>query len=181
MTSPYLQDAQWAIIDLIPDLRRFARSLTRSDDMAEELVQAACERALRSQHALTAVEQPTKWMRCIIRNIWIDQKRSSSDRLSVPLEDDQHVAAEDTERIVIARSTLARVRIEVALLPEKLRAPIMLVCVQGLSYREAAAELDIPIGTLMSLLYRGRQELAQRLELSRQSSSFCGQPRQQLA
>jgi RNA polymerase sigma-70 factor (ECF subfamily) len=162
MVLPYLQDAQRAIIDLIPELRRFARSLTRSDDAAEELVQAACERALCGKHELAAVEQPSKWMRCIIRNIWIDEKRSSHARLSVPLED-EHFATEDTERTVIARSTLARVRIEVAGLPENLRAPIMLVCVEGLSYREAAAELGVPIGTLMSLLYRGLLELARRM------------------
>jgi RNA polymerase sigma-70 factor (ECF subfamily) len=163
MTSLALQDVQHAIIDQIPDLRRFARSLTRSDDAAEELVQAACERALRGRHSLAAVEQPSKWMRIIIRNICIDEKRSSRAKLSVPLEDD-HVAAEDTERTVIARSTLARVQIEVALLPEKLRSPIMLVCVEGLSYRDAAVRLEISVGTLMSLLYRGRLELARRLK-----------------
>jgi RNA polymerase sigma-70 factor (ECF subfamily) len=173
MASSYLQDAQRAIIDLIPDLRRFARSLTRSDDAAEELVQAACERAFCGKHALAAVEQPSKWMRRIIRNIWIDEKRSSRARLSVPLED-EHLATDDTERTVIARSTLARVRIEVAGLPEKLRSPIMLVCVEGLSYREAAAELDIPIGTLMSLLYRGRLELARRMASPPQSHAFRG-------
>src|SRR5918994_3377627 len=169
MTALALQDVHHTITDLMPDLHRFARSLTRSADAAEELVQKACERAFSNPQSLAAVEQPASWMRTIIRNIWIDEKRSPRDRLSVPLED-EHVAAEDTERTVIARTTLARVRAEVAALPEKQRSVIMLVCVAGLSYQEAAARLGIPIGTVMSHLYRARMELAQRINSPNQNT-----------
>ena len=99
----------------------------------------------------------------IIRNLWIDEKRSARDRLSAPLEEGEDVAAGDAERALIARSTLARVRAEMAALPEEQRSAIMLVCVQGLSYQEAATELCIPTGTLMSRLCRGRLELARRM------------------
>jgi RNA polymerase sigma-70 factor (ECF subfamily) len=164
MTSLVFQDVQHTLIALMPDLRRFARSLTRSADAADDLVQAAYERVLTRQEPLEAIEQPASWMRCIIRNMWIDQKRSSRERLSAPLEDGEHVGTEDTERALIARSTLTRVREVMATLPEEQRAAIMLVCVNGLSYQEAAAELGIPIGTLMSRLCRGRMELAQRIK-----------------
>jgi RNA polymerase sigma-70 factor (ECF subfamily) len=164
MTSLALQDDRHTIITLMPDLHRFARSLTRSADAGNELVQAAYERALSRQGSLAAIEQPGSWMRSVIRNLWIDEKRSSRARLSVPLED-EHVAAEDTERAVTVRATLARVRAEMVALPEDLRSVIMLVCVEGLSYQEAATELDIPVGTVMSRLYRGRLQLAQRIKL----------------
>jgi RNA polymerase sigma-70 factor, ECF subfamily len=163
MTSLAFQDVQHAIIALMPDLRRFARSLTRSADAADDLVQAAYERALTRQESLEAIEQPANWMRRIIHNMWIDQKRSYRERFSAPLEDAEHVGTEDTERALIARSTLVRVREIMSALPEEQRAAIMLVCVNGLSYQEAAAELDIPIGTLMSRLARGRLELARRM------------------
>ena len=81
------------------------------------------------------------------------------------------MAARDTEQSLIARSTLARVRAVMATLPEEQRSTIMLVCVNGLSYRAAAAELDIPIGTLMSRLCRGRLELARRINWSKQSNA----------
>ncbi|KJB90241.1 RNA polymerase sigma factor [Skermanella aerolata] len=68
MTSLMQQDVQHAIIDLIPDLRRFARSLTGSTDAANELVQTACQRVLSCPEALAAVEQPASWMYWIIRN-----------------------------------------------------------------------------------------------------------------
>jgi RNA polymerase sigma-70 factor, ECF subfamily len=163
MTSVGLRDERCAFVDLMPDLRRFARSLTGSADAGNELVQAAYERALRRQGSLAAIEQPGSWMRSVIKNLWIDEKRSSRDRLSASLEDAEHLGTEDTERAVIARSTLARVREVMASLPEEQRSAIMLVCVNGLSYGEAAAELDIPIGTLMSRLCRGRLELARRM------------------
>jgi RNA polymerase sigma-70 factor (ECF subfamily) len=163
MTSLVSQDIQHAIIALMPDLRRFARSLTQSADAADDLVQAAYERVLTRQESLEAIEQPASWMRCIIRNLRIDRKRSSRERLSAPLEDAEDVGTEDTERALIARSTLTRVRQVMAALPEEQRSAIMLVCVNGLSYQEAAAELDVPIGTLMSRLCRGRLELARRV------------------
>ena len=58
-------------------------------------------------------------MRYVIRNLWIDQKRSSRERLSAPLEDGEDVGTEDTERALIARSTLTRVREVMAALPEE--------------------------------------------------------------
>jgi DNA-directed RNA polymerase specialized sigma24 family protein len=79
--------------------------------------------------------------------------------LSSPLEE-EGVAAEDTERALIARSNQARVCAERAVLSEEQCSAIMLVCVQSLSYQQAAAELNIPLGTLMSRLSRGCMELA---------------------
>jgi RNA polymerase sigma-70 factor (ECF subfamily) len=163
MTSLALADTQHAIIDLMPDLRRFARSLTRSADTADDLVQAAYARALSNPQALAAVEELASWMRIIIRNLWIDEKRSARDHLSVPLEAGEHVGTEDTERALIVRSTLTKVRTVIASLPEEQRSAIMLVCVSGLSYKEVAAKLDVPIGTLMSRLCRARLELARRM------------------
>ena len=166
MTSPALQDVQSAIIDLMPNLRRFAWSLTGSADAGNELVQVACERVLSRPELLAGVERPASWKCCIIRNLWIDEKRSFRNRFSAPLEEGEGVAADDTERALVARSTLARVRAEMTALPEEQRSAIMLVCVQGLSYQHAAVELNIPQGTLMSRLSRGRMELAQRMKLS---------------
>jgi RNA polymerase sigma-70 factor, ECF subfamily len=158
------QDAQHAIVDLMPDLRRFALKLTKSVDAAEDLVQTAYMRAFDHPTPLAELAQAAKWMRSIIMNLWIDEMRSARYRLVEPLEDDDHhVAAEDTECTVIARTTLARVQTEMAAMPEGLRSVIMLICVEDLSYKQAAARLGIPIGTVMSRLYRGRMELVRRI------------------
>jgi len=171
MTSLALQDAQHAIINLMPKLQRFARALTKSADVAEDLVQTAYMRAFSHPASIAEAEQLAKWMRFIILNIWIDEKRSARNRLSESLEnDDCYAAADDTERTVIARTTLARVRTEMARMPEDQRSVLVLVCIEGLSYKQVAAELGIPIGTVMSRLHRGRLELAQRVSLPSQKT-----------
>jgi RNA polymerase sigma-70 factor (ECF subfamily) len=171
MTSLALQDAQHAIINLMPKLQRFARALTKSADVAEDLVQTAYMRAFSHPTSIAEAEQLAKWMRFIILNIWIDEKRSSRNRLSESLEnDDCYAAADDTERTVIARATLARVRTEMARMPEDQRSVLVLVCIEGLSYKQVAADLGIPIGTVMSRLHRGRLELAQRVSLPSQKA-----------
>jgi RNA polymerase sigma-70 factor (ECF subfamily) len=163
MTSLALNDVQHAIIDLMPELRRFARSLTGSADAGNDLVQTAYERAFSRPETLIAVEQPASWMRSVIRNIWIDEKRSARDRVSVLLEEGEHLAVDNTERALVARSTLARVRDEVSALPKDQHDAIMLICVEGLSYQQTAAELGVPIGTVMSRLSRARIELIRRI------------------
>jgi len=176
MTPLALQDAQHAIVDLMPKLRRFAYALTKSADVAEDLVQTAYMRAFSHPTSIAEIEQLAKWMRFIIWNIWIDEKRRAHNRLSEPLEsDDFYAAVDDTERAVIARTTLAQVRIEMARMPEDQRFVLVLVCIEGLSYKQAAAKLGIPVGTVMSRLHRGRLELAQRISLPRQKADTCTQ------
>jgi RNA polymerase sigma-70 factor, ECF subfamily len=165
MTARAVQDVQNTIIDLMPTLRRFARSLTGSPDAADHLVQAAYERALSSPQAWLAGEHPASWMRGIVRNLWADQNHSSRDRPSAPLESSRHVAVEDTGWPSSANLTLAQVRSAVAALSEEQGCALMLVCVDGLTYQEAAAKLDIPIGTLMARLCRGRLELGRRMSV----------------
>jgi len=140
-----------------------------STDAAEDLVQSAYERALSRRPDEAEVEKPKSWMRHIIHNLWIDQVRSSRSRLSEPLESDEYEAPDDTERAVIARTTLARVRAVVSDLPDDYRTVLMLVCVHGLSYKEAADKLGVPVGTIMSRLSRARMDLAQRIGMANRS------------
>jgi RNA polymerase sigma-70 factor, ECF subfamily len=80
-----------------------------------------------------------------------------------PLEAGLEIAGENGEHTIGVRSTLAKVRLEMARLPAEQRAVLMLVCVEGMSYQEAAGVLTIPIGTLMSRLARARLALADRM------------------
>jgi len=171
----YARDpVQNELVQLMPTLQRFAQSLTGSADAGNELVQVAYSRVLSQPELLSGVERLDSWMFRVIRNLWIDQKRSSRERLSTPLEDAGQVAGEDTEQALATRSTLARVRREMAALPEEQRRVMMLVCVGGLSYQEAAAELGIPAGTVMSRLARGRLELARRMGLPDKAGATAG-------
>jgi|LNFM01.2.fsa_nt_gb RNA polymerase sigma-70 factor (ECF subfamily) len=147
------------MIALLPRLRRFARGLSRSQDEADDLVQAACERAIRAADSFEPGTRFDSWMFRIIRNLRIDQARRMS---MIPLDDEIDLPGEDGRRTVGALLELREVRAGITALPDELREVLLLVCVEDMSYREAAGVLDIPVGTVMSRLARARQALAAR-------------------
>jgi RNA polymerase sigma-70 factor, ECF subfamily len=151
------------LIVILPKLQRFARVLTGSRDAADDLVQQACERLLRKPEVYDGILCLESWMYRVIHNAWINEKRSMRNKLSEPIEAGLEIAGENGEHTVGVRSTLAKVRLEMARLPVEQRAVLMLVCVEGMSYQEAAGVLTIPIGTLMSRLARARLALAGRM------------------
>lgn len=149
------------LVGFLPNLRRFAISLTRSRDIADDLVQAACERALASQDSFDPDSRFDAWMFRILRNLWIDRNRRL--KTAGPREDiDDHgeLAGASGEADVMARMELQEVARAIGDLPEEQREVLLLVCVEDLSYRDAADTLGIPIGTVMSRLARARKNLA---------------------
>ena len=145
---------------LLPRLRRFGRSLTRNADAADDLVQTALERALRNLDAWTPGTRLDAWMFRIMKNAWIDEVRSRAVRARVhaPAEEGERVGA-DGARAMELRLEAQRVRAAMEDLPEEQRLAVSLVLIEGLSYREAAELLDVPMGTLTSRLARGRAAL----------------------
>jgi RNA polymerase sigma-70 factor (ECF subfamily) len=159
------------LIALLPRLRRFARSLTRSADEADDLVQAAVERALRSLNAWTPGTRLDAWMFRIMKNCWIDEIRAASVRTRVfaPEEAGANVGADGAAAMETHLDAQAA-RAAMAELPEEQRIALALVLVEGFSYREAADMLEIPIGTLTSRLARGRAAIEARLSAAEGAS-----------
>jgi RNA polymerase sigma factor (sigma-70 family) len=151
------------IVELLPRLRRFARSLCRNTAEADDLVQDTVERALRNLHQWEAGTRLDSWMFRIARNIWIDKMRSAKVRAAVPLEDNEASGAIDGERTAEARLTFAATAKAFGDLPEEQREAVSLVVIDGMAYREAADILGIPLGTLTSRLARARMALAERV------------------
>lgn len=153
------------IVAMLPRLRSFALSLARRRDEADDLVQAACERAFGAIDTWQPGTRLDAWMFRILRNLWIDRHRRRRDETS--LDDDDaglSVTGEDGRHTVEVRSTMAAVRAAIDRLPEDQREVLMLVCVEDLSYRDAAEVLEVPIGTVMSRLSRARRALAAALD-----------------
>jgi RNA polymerase sigma-70 factor, ECF subfamily len=149
------------IIVLLPRLRRFARGLSSSVDEAEDLVQGACERALRGIDSWQPSGRFESWMFRILRNLWIDElRRRRTERIVDNPDAGSDLPGEDGRRTVEGRLELAKVRTAMARLPEQQREVLALVCIEDLSYRDAASVLEVPIGTVMSRLARARQALA---------------------
>lgn len=153
------------LIATLPRLRRFAISLTGKADEADDLVQAACERALKAQAQWEPGTRLDAWLFRIAKNLWIDEiRKRKTAGPSMPLEDAPEAAAEDGRDVADGRLTLESVREAMARLSLEHRQILTLVCMQEVSYKDAAAELGLPIGTVMSRLARARQALAALLK-----------------
>jgi RNA polymerase sigma-70 factor, ECF subfamily len=153
-------DFRQQLIDLLPRLGRFSRSLTRSREDADDLLQSAVERALTRGHLWDPSSRFDSWMYRLTQNLWIDCQRSAL-RLgpSVDPADFAAVAGEDGRDTTEKQFLANKVRTAMATLPNEQRLVVALVLVEGLSYKEAAEQLEWPIGTVMSRLARARQAI----------------------
>ncbi|MBV8504370.1 MAG: RNA polymerase sigma factor [Alphaproteobacteria bacterium] len=152
------------LIAVLPRLRRFARGLTGSAVEADDLVQAACERALARQHQFQEGTRFDSWMFRIVQTIWIDQVRSRDVRKEGGEIAEERMGSDEAVRRVEARLALGEVRRAVDRLPADQRTALLLVTVDGLSYKETAEIVGVPVGTIMSRLSRARIALQLQLD-----------------
>jgi RNA polymerase sigma-70 factor (ECF subfamily) len=142
----------------IPALRRYARALTRQSDIADDLVQDTLVRALRSEHLFHGGDVRA-WLYTILTNLNRNRLRSLARRPTlIPIEDDDapDLAGPETGTRDIERA--------LATLVEDQRNALLLVVLEGLSYREVAEVQGVPIGTVMSRLARARTQIKAYLD-----------------
>jgi len=141
----------------IPRLRRYARALTGDRSLADDLVQDTLERALSRFHLWRRGSDLRAWLFTIMHNIYVNQTRARLRHVHEALEDGSaaeavHAREPDWLELRDLDGALAR-------LPHEQRAVLLLVGLEQFTYEEAARVLDIPIGTVMSRLSRGRERL----------------------
>lgn len=142
----------------LPRLRRVAHALARVPADADDLLQAAVERALTRRDQWQPGTRLDAWAVRILRNLWIDTVRAQGRRREtfVPPEEGDAVGRQGEQETAVELHNIGRA---MGTLPPEQREVIALVMVEGFAYREAADILDIPIGTLTSRLVRGREAL----------------------
>jgi len=146
--------------ELMPRMRRFAVWLTRNPSTADDLVQSSLEKALMAWGDKREEGDLRAWLFSILYRQFLDAHRRSRRygrllELFTGGKDDHYEPS--VERTVVAQSTLAAFE----RLNTEQRALLLWVLVEGLSYKEIAEILDVPIGTVMSRLSRARQALRQ--------------------
>lgn len=153
------------LVALLPRLRRFARSLAGDTDRADDLVQEACERALRSQDGFTPGTRFDSWMFRILRNLWLDghRRRAARGGIHETLDDAESIPGADGTGLAMNLLELRDAERALLRLPQEQREALVLTCIEDLSYAEAAAVLGVPPGTVMSRAARGRIALARAL------------------
>jgi RNA polymerase sigma-70 factor, ECF subfamily len=162
MTDTESQNGQ--LLALLPRLRRFARALTGNMADADDLVQAAVEKAIRNMHLWQEGTHFDRWVITITKNCWLDDRRSA--RVRMPHEDVSErfdLVGEDGRDTTEKRARQVELRKAVDALPDEQRAVVALVIIDGFSYRETADALEIPLGTVMSRLARARAVLMSNL------------------
>jgi len=153
------------IVSLIPRLRRFARGLCGNQADADDLVQVALEKALTRLHQFEPGSRLDSWLYRIVQNGFLDERRKLARReegLEMDVLERLPDAAvpDDAARLIQIRDADRAL----SALPSDQRALVVLVLVEGYSYKEAAEALRVPIGTVMSRLSRARKALLAGLE-----------------
>jgi RNA polymerase sigma-70 factor (ECF subfamily) len=147
----------------IPALRRYARALTRDAETADDLVQDTLVRALRSEHLFHGGDIRS-WLYTILTNLNRNRLRSLARRPAIsPIDDNDAADAAGPEA---GSRDIERALAE---LVEDQRTALLLVVLEGLSYREVAEVQGVPIGTVMSRLARARQQIKAYLDGKRPS------------
>ena len=140
---------------LLPEFRAYATAICASSDDAEDLVQDAIERALRTENCPTVLDELRPWMFRVIRNLHYDELRKRRVRR-------EYLAAEKRLSGAASTSDAAReilIRMAFEKLPPDMREVLCLVDIMGLKYAEAANVMGVPNGTVMSRVSRARKAL----------------------
>lgn len=147
----------------VPRLRRYAHALIHHPDDADDLVQATLERAWTKASHWSQVTDMRAWLFALMHNLYVDQVRRPKLTL-VELDDEavNNVAAVTSAQE--ARATLLDLEAALARLPPEQKEVILLVALEDMSYAEVARTLDIPQGTVMSRLSRGRERLRELMD-----------------
>jgi len=154
------EDVRQRMIEFLPRLRRFAFSLTSDWDQSEDLVQDTYVRALSKIDQWQVGTSLESWLFRIAQNLWKDGLKAKKVRGSTTdIGTVQDLIGTDGRTNMESRLTLNAVTKMIEQLPADQRVLIALVCIDGLSYKEAADVLETPIGTVMSRLCRARQSL----------------------
>lgn len=154
-----MTDMMLLVEPMIPALRRYARSLLSDRASADDLVQDTLERTITRWHQRNPDGNARTWVFTILHNLAMNRMRQKARQgRQIDIDDmDEAIAAHQPmqEDRLLHADLLAGL----AALPEEQRSVLLLVSVEDLSYADAAKVLDVPIGTVMSRLSRGRERL----------------------
>jgi RNA polymerase sigma-70 factor, ECF subfamily len=142
----------------IPRLRRYARALTRNGSRCDDLVQDTLVRALAKEHLWQPGTNMRAWLFTIMHNQNVNAVRSATrEGMTVDIEEQSSTLIATTDPTVARQ--LHELDQALAQVPEEQRQVILLVGLEAMSYEDAAAILHIPVGTVRSRLFRGREAL----------------------
>lgn len=146
------------VLEHIPGLRRYARALAGNTAEADDLVQECLSRALARRQKAAEIRNLRAYLFTILHNAHVDRLTERRRwNYAVPDEALENLTARPAPQLGFLE--LHDLADALERLPEEQRQAVLLVGYEGLAYKEAAEVLDVPIGTVMSRLSRGREAL----------------------
>ncbi|HEY0290551.1 MAG TPA: RNA polymerase sigma factor [Pseudomonas sp.] len=161
----------------LPRLWRYGLVLSRQRHVADDLVQATCVRALERAGQFVPGTRLDRWLLAILHSIWLNEVRSQRVRQGQGFVDAESELSFDGESLAQDHVLAAQVIKRVNALPDAQRETVFLAYVEGLSYREMAEILHIPVGTVMSRLAAARLKLAETAASNATSETSKGERR----
>jgi RNA polymerase sigma-70 factor (ECF subfamily) len=157
-----MADIRSKLVAQIPRLRRHARALTRDVIAADDLVQDCLERAVSKSHLWQEGTNLRAWLFTILHHTYVNQvRRAAREGTPIALTDIEPEPALTSAPNQDKRLELRDLERALAKLSDEQRAALLLVGMEGMNYDQAAAVLDVPVGTIRSRVSRGRDALCQ--------------------
>lgn len=187
MSAPDAAHAQFSsnALTALDDVYRFARSLTRDEADAEDVVQETYLRAFRSWKTFQEGTDIRRWLFTIARNVFLRSREKSRREVTLDNDGAEAVDAAQANEVWLRRGLdpiLASADLGPAIqealdaIPETFRSVVVLVDLEDQSYEDAAEVLGVPVGTVRSRLFRGRKLLQERLMAYAQDAGFVPAP-----
>jgi RNA polymerase sigma-70 factor (ECF subfamily) len=166
----------------LDDVARFAHSLARAPDDADDLVQETYLRAFRSRHTWKDGSEMRRWLFTICKNVFLRRNERAKDQVS--LDDDptdetlaavqyhNTLVSSGESRLFDSLSMSDAIQQALATLAEPFRLAVVLVDMEGYGYEDAAAVLGVPVGTVRSRLFRARRLLQEQLVAHARDAGF---------
>jgi RNA polymerase sigma-70 factor, ECF subfamily len=148
------EDAQ--VVACIPSLRRYARALLGDSDAADDLVQDTLRKGWEKLALWRREGDMRVWLFGIMHNTYVDQRRKVIPPMT-SLEDEELSSGNQENQA--GQIELLDLQSALQKLPDEQREVLLLVALEGLSYREVSKAMQLPLGTVMSRLSRGRERL----------------------
>src|SRR5258707_800875 len=148
----------------VPELRRYARQLTRDNNAADDLLQETVTRALNKLHLYDPSGSFKGWLCTIMKNLFLDDRRRRQKWPSCSFVEQEHGATRFKKPEQLDRLVLKELRGAIERLPEAQRAVLIGVVAHGWSYEQASERLGVAIGTVRSRLFRARTALLEMLD-----------------
>ena len=169
-----VKDMREELVDLLPPLRAFARTLCGNRTLADDLVQESLLKAWTSRDRFQSGTNLRAWVFTILRNIYYSERRQGKREILGADEAYEHLSVQpkhDPELDLRDMDDALR------LLPAEQREALILVCASGMSCEEAAEICGCPVGTIKSRIARGRDKLVEMLGSGANPVSFHNEPK----